>query len=164
MEQANYFQVKVLWKKDRKGILSSPDLQSKIDVATPPDFPKGIAGVWSPEHLMIAAVNSCLMTTFLAIAENSKFEFINFESNASGKLEKVDGKYMITEITLSPIVSIANAEEKEKAERILQKAEAACIISNSIKSKIIFQTQVKILFPSEKSSFDLCVFCPHIDP
>jgi peroxiredoxin-like protein len=154
MEQANYYQVRVNWKKDRKGILSSPYLHSKIDVATPPEFPQGIAGVWSPEHLLVAAVNSCLMATFLAIAENSKFEFINFESNASGKLERVDGKFMITEITLSPVVSIANAEDKERTERILQKAEAACIISNSIRSKIIFKTQVKVLFPTEKPSFD----------
>jgi peroxiredoxin-like protein len=160
MEQANYYQVKVNWKKDRKGILSSPYLQAKIDVATPPEFPKGIPGVWSPEHLLVAAVNSCLMATFLAIAENSKFEFINFESNASGRLERVDGNYMITEITLSPIVSIADPEEKEKAERLLQKAEAACIISNSIKSKIIFKTQVKVLFPTEKPSFDFMSVVP----
>ncbi len=153
MEQANY-EVKVNWKKDRKGILCSRNLQSKIEVATPPEFPKGIAGVWSPEHLMVAAVNSCLMTTFLAVAENSKFDFINFESSANGKLEKIDGKYVISEIILSPIVSIADPEDKSKAEKVLQKAETACIISNSIKSKIIFEPQVKILFPTEKSMLD----------
>src|SRR6266487_5298425 len=106
MEQANYYQVKVNWKKDRKGILSSPYLQAKIDVATPPEFPKGIPGIWSPEHLLVAAVNSCLMTTFLAIAENSKLEFIHFECNANGKLEKIDGKYMISLIVLSPVLTI----------------------------------------------------------
>lgn len=160
MEQANYYQVKVNWKKDRKGILSSPYLQSRIDVATPPEFPKGISGVWSPEHLLVAAVNSCLMATFLAIAENSKFEFINFESNASGKLERADGKLMITEIVLSPVVSIADPEEKDRAERILQKAEAACIISNSIKSRIVFNTRIKVLFPTEKPSFDYMSVVP----
>ena len=153
MEQANYYQVKVNWKNDRKGVMSSPVLQSNIEVATPPEFPNGIAGVWSPEHLLVAAVNSCLMTTFLAIAENSKFGFINFESNASGKLEKVDGKYMISEILLSPVLSITNKTDKEKAVRILQKSEAACLISNSIKSKIIFEPQIKILLPTEKVVF-----------
>jgi peroxiredoxin-like protein len=160
MEQANYYQVRVNWKKDRKGILSSPYLQSKIDVATPPEFPKGISGVWSPEHLLVAAVNSCLMGTFLAVAENSRFEFINFESNASGRLEKIDGKYLITEITVSPIVSIADPEEKQRAEKILQKAADACIISNSIKSKIIVKSQVKVLFPTEKPSFDYMSVVP----
>ena len=153
MEQANY-EVKVNWKKDRKGILCSRHLQSKIEVATPPEFPKGIAGVWTPEHLMVAAVNSCLMTTFLAVAENSKFDFINFECSANGKLEKIEGKYVISEITLSPIVSVADAEDGAKAEKVLQKAEAACIISNSIKSRIIFEPQVRILFPTEKPMLD----------
>ena len=160
MEQAIY-EVKVNWKKDRKGILCSRALQSKIEVATPPEFPKGIAGVWSPEHLLVAAVNSCLMTAFLAIAENSKFEFINFESGANGKLEKIDGKYIISEITLSPIVSIADGEDREKAGKILQKAKEACIISNSIKSKIIFQSQIKILFPTEKPMFNFDFVPPY---
>jgi organic hydroperoxide reductase OsmC/OhrA len=35
-----------------------------------------------------AQINSCFMTTFLAIAENSKLEFVHFDSKATGKLEK----------------------------------------------------------------------------
>ena len=161
MEQSNYYQVKINWKKDRRGILSSHVLQSKIEVATPPGFAKGIAGVWSPEHLLIASVNSCLMTTFLAVAENSKFDFINYESTANGKLEKVEGRYMVTEITLCPIVSVAEEQSREKAEKLLEKAEAACIISNSIKSKIILRPQVKVLFPTEKPLFDLDTTPPY---
>jgi organic hydroperoxide reductase OsmC/OhrA len=52
--------------------MSSPELNNKIEVATPPQFPKGVQGIWSPEHLFTAPVNSCFMTTFLAIAENSR--------------------------------------------------------------------------------------------
>jgi peroxiredoxin-like protein len=137
-DNALYYEVKLDWKADRKGLVSSPVLKSNIEVATPPEFPKGIAGIWSPEHLLVAAVNSCLMTTFLAIAENSKFEFISFTSNANGKLEKVDGKYIISEIVLTPELTIKNIADKEKALKVLEKSEAACLISNSIKSKIIF--------------------------
>jgi peroxiredoxin-like protein len=137
-DNAHYYEVKLDWKSDRKGLVSSPVLTSNIEVATPPEFPKGIAGIWSPEHLLVAAVNSCLMTTFLAIAENSKFEFVNFTSNANGKLEKVDGKYLISEIVLTPELTIKSDTDKEKALRVLEKSEAACLISNSIKSKIIF--------------------------
>jgi organic hydroperoxide reductase OsmC/OhrA len=88
------------------------------------------------------------MTTFLAIAENSKFEFINFESNATGKLEKVDGKYLVSEITLNPVISISFEKDKEKALKLIEKSEAACLISNSIKSKIILNPKVKVLFES----------------
>ena len=145
MDTAHHYEVKVNWEKDRKGLMSSPVLQSSIEVATPPEFTKGIPGVWSPEHLLVAAVNSCLMTTFLAIAENSKLDFINFESNADGKLEKIDGKYMISEVVLTPVLTISHDADKEKAIRILQKSEAACLISNSVKSTIIFKPEIRVV-------------------
>jgi peroxiredoxin-like protein len=147
MNSEHYYQVEVSWQTDRKGILTSTELETAIEVVTPPQFPKGIEKIWSPEHLFVAAVNSCLMTTFLSIAENSKLEFENFTSKAIGKLEIIDGKYVISEITLMPIVT-TNNENKQKAERVLQKSEANCLISNSIKSKIIFKPIVQITINS----------------
>ncbi len=144
MENAHFYEVDVTWEEGRKGSMSSPALNNNIEVATPPEFAKGIAGIWSPEHLLVAAVNSCLMTTFLAIAENSKLNFKDFNCGASGKLEKADGKYMITEIILSPVLTIPDEHEMERAERILQKAELACLISNSVKSKVIMQPKIKV--------------------
>jgi peroxiredoxin-like protein len=144
METAHYYDVNISWESNRKGLMSSPVLNTAIEAATPPEFPKGIPGIWSPEHLLVAAANSCLMTTFLAIAENSNLPFISFDSKASGKLEKVDGKFMISEITLSPVVVMEDESQKERMERVLQKSEAACLISNSLKSKIIFQPEVRI--------------------
>jgi peroxiredoxin-like protein len=144
MENVHHYEVKVNWEADRKGLMSSPVLNTNIEVATPPEFPKGMPGIWSPEHLLVAAVNSCLMTTFLAIAENFKFDFIDFESNADGTLEKVDGKFMMSEVILSPVLTIAPDADKEKALRILEKSEAACLISNSVKAKIVFKPEIKI--------------------
>ncbi len=144
METAYHYEVKVNWESDRLGLMSSPVLNTKIEVATPPEFPKGMPGIWSPEHLLVAAVNSCLMTTFLAIAENFKFDFIHFESNAIGTLEKVDGKLMMSEVVLSPVLTIVPDADKEKAIRILEKSEAACLIANSVKATIIFKPAIKI--------------------
>ena len=57
--EAHFYNVNVNWKLDRMGILSSPELESidktysnHIEVATPPEFPKGMPGIWSPEHLL----------------------------------------------------------------------------------------------------------------
>ena len=140
----HHYKVDINWERDRKGLISSPVLQSTIEVATPPEFSKGMAGIWSPEHLLVGAVNSCLMTTFLAISENSSFSFINFESKADGKLEKIDGKFMMSEIVLTPTVTIHDEKDREKATRLLEKSETACLISNSIKSKIIFHPQIRV--------------------
>ncbi|HEY8782102.1 MAG TPA: OsmC family protein [Mucilaginibacter sp.] len=144
MSAEHLYEVEVNWAGDRLGTLYSNELTDQISVATPPQFPKGIEKIWSPEHLFTAAVNSCLMTTFLAVAEYSKLEFEHFTSKALGKLEIVEGKYMMSEITLMPVLTLAREELIEKALRILQKSEAACLISNSIKSKIIFKPEIVV--------------------
>ena len=144
----HYYNVNINWSEERKGIMCSPELNRDanmcIEVATPPEFPKGISGIWSPEHLFTAAVSSCLMTTFLAIAENSKLEFSSFNCKSKGKLEQVEGKYLITEVLLEPLVIIKNEKDRDRAERVLQKAEAACLISNSIKSKVTMVPKIII--------------------
>ncbi|PZX60859.1 OsmC family protein [Hydrotalea sandarakina] len=138
--EPHFYQVDVTWNSERKGIMCSPELNnasgSCIEVATPPDFPKGMPGIWSPEHLFTAAVSSCLMTTFLAIAENSKLTYTHFSCSSKGKLEQVDGKFMMSEVLLEPTLIIEEEKDRERAERVLQKSEAACLISNSVKSKI----------------------------
>lgn len=143
--ESHIYNVNLNWVADRIGEVSSPELLVQIDVATPPQFPNGVEGVWSPEHFFTAAVNSCFMTTFLAIAENSKLEFTDFKCFAEGKLEKQEGKYLMTEIVLRPELTIVNESDKEKAERILIKSESACLISNSIKSKVTLVTKIKVV-------------------
>ncbi|MEJ5994494.1 OsmC family protein [Pedobacter sp. Du54] len=146
--EPHYYHVDINWNTERKGTLSSPELLINggncIEVATPPEFPKGMPGIWSPEHLLTAAVNSCLMTTFLSIAENSKLEFISFSCKSKGKLEQIDGKFMISEIIMEPTVTLSDEKDREKTLRILLKSEAACLISNSVKSKITMFSNVVI--------------------
>lgn len=144
MESMHFYNTKVKWDQGRRGILTSPDLTNSITVATPPEFPKGEPNMWSPEHLYVAAANSCLMTTFLAIADNSKLDFVSFDSGASGKLEKAEGKFMITEIELKPRVVLKSEKDRERALRIIEKSEKACLISNSMKSKIILSPEIII--------------------
>ncbi len=145
----HYYNVNVKWDKERKGVMCSPELEvqsdSCIEVATPPEFPKGMPGIWSPEHLFTAAVNSCLMTTFLAIAENSKLEFSAFACKSKGKLEQVEGKMMMSEVHLEPTVTLIHEKDRDRAARILQKAEAACLITNSIKSKVTMSPVIEVV-------------------
>lgn len=142
--QAHYYNVDLEWKYDRKGEISSPELDQTIEVATPPEFPKGMPGIWSPEHLYTAAVNSCFMTTFLAIAENSKLEFKSLSCPAKGKLDKVNGKFVMSEVILEPVLVIPNEEDKEKAEKILFKAEKACLITNSLTAEVILKPLIEV--------------------
>jgi organic hydroperoxide reductase OsmC/OhrA len=145
------YNVNIAWTQDRKGMMCSPELHKStssemncIEVATPPQFSSGMPNIWSPEHLFTAAVSSCLMTTFLAISEYSKFEFIAFKCGSKGILDKVDGKFVMTEVLLFPEVFISDETQRDKALRILEKSEKACLISNSITSKVTMESKITV--------------------
>jgi len=136
-----FYETEVEWKGERGGYLRSSNLPA-LQVAAPPEF-QGLEGVWTPEHLYVAAVNLCFMTTFLAIAQNSKLEFVSFCASARGKLEKVEGVgFQITEIILRPRVVIPSPRDLDRAARILEKAEKSCLISNSIKTKVKLEPEI----------------------
>lgn len=136
MSVQHTYEVSVKWAEGRIGIMASPDLDDEIEVATPPEFPKGVPGIWSPEHLYAAAINSCFMTTFLAIAENSNLEYKSFSSKTICLLEKVEKGFQITKAEIEPQVELVNPEDQEKLIRIFEKSEKACLISNSIKTEV----------------------------
>lgn len=148
--EPHFYLVDVAWSEDRKGMMCSPELNVSansggcIEVATPPEFPKGIPGIWSPEHLFTASVSSCLMTTFLAVAENSKLDFVSFRCGSKGKLEQVDGKFRMTEVLLEPVVLVKVEKDVDRALKVLQKSEANCLISNSINAKVIMKPIVRV--------------------
>lgn len=127
------YRTSVKWTEQRKGVISSagkPDIQ----VATPPEF-KGHDGIWSPEDLFVASVNTCVMMTFLAMAERAGLAFTSYESAAEGKLELVEGKLQFTAVTLKPTVTLPANANATKAKELIEKAEANCLVSNSIKGQ-----------------------------
>lgn len=137
MSEKHTYQVDLKWKEGRVGEVSSPELDEKIECATPPEFPKGVPNIWSPEHFYAAAINSCFMTTFLAVAENSQVELESFECSTVITLERPEGKYLITQAEISPVITLANPEkDAAKALRVVEKSSANCLVTNSMKTEI----------------------------
>ncbi|MDP4116998.1 MAG: OsmC family protein, partial [Bacteroidota bacterium] len=77
-------------------------------------------------------------------AKNSSFNFLAYSSDAEGKLEKIDGRFMMSEITLKPVIKVKSESDIEKGIRLIEKAEHNCLISNSMKTKIILIPKVTI--------------------
>ena len=50
----------------------------------------------------------------------------------------------MTKIILKPTVTIKNEKDIDRAKRIVQKSEVACLISNSIKSKVTLETEIVV--------------------
>lgn len=141
MAEACFYESEVEWIGEKDFRLGGDKLPD-IAAGAPPEF-KGREGVWSPEHLFVASLNSCYALTLLAIAELSKVHLISLECKAKGKLEKVPGStQQITEIVVKPKIVLASANDLTRMPRIVEKAKENCFVSNSIKSKIIIEPQV----------------------
>jgi peroxiredoxin-like protein len=129
-----HYQVSTRWTGERRGLLTTKE-RPPLEVASPPEF-KGHPGVWTPEDLLVAAVNACTMTTFLALAGRKELKPVSYECDAAGTLEMVEGKFRFSRVVLSPRIVVAQEEEIAKARAIFHEAEAACLIANSLLTKV----------------------------
>ena len=135
------YQTTVRWTEQRKGVISCAG-KPEVEVATPPEF-KGHEGIWSPEDLFVASANVCLMTTFLAVAERAGLAFSAYESEAEGRLELVEGKFQFTAITIKPTITLKAEADADKARQLIEKAEANCLISNSMKATVTLEPVIR---------------------
>jgi organic hydroperoxide reductase OsmC/OhrA len=132
--QSFRYKAKMTWSSGRRGMLSAvgkPD----IVVGSPPEF-KGEASNWSPEEMLVGSLNTCMMLTFLTLAQARGLTPVGYESEAEGLLENVEGKYRITEVAVRPRVVVGNDAELELARKTMEGVEAQCFISNSITSRV----------------------------
>lgn len=136
------FKNDVVWKSGRRGVTSAlgkPD----VEVGSPPEF-KGEPGIWTPEDMLVSALNTCLMLTFLALADGKGLRPLAYESNAEGLLENVEGKYRFTEIAVRPSVVLKSQTDLEAAQQIMKSLEAHCFISNSITANVKLSPQFRV--------------------
>ena len=143
MSEKHTYTTAVEWTKEKRAALSSRGLPT-IEVATPPNFPGGHEGIWSPEHLYTAAAEVCLMTTFLSFAERANLDFLSYKSEADGILDKVEKSLLMTRIHIKPTITVANEADRAEALKLIERAERYCLISNSIKSEVTIEPTVVV--------------------
>jgi organic hydroperoxide reductase OsmC/OhrA len=126
-----------------EGIIESAD-RTSIKLSAPVEF-GGLPGHWTPEDLLVASVNACLMTTFLFFTKKRGFKFKSYESSVEGTIELVDMKYKFTEIKIMPKVIVKSKEDIEEAEKLLIISKKSCLISNSLKAKVILESDIEVV-------------------
>jgi peroxiredoxin-like protein len=104
-----------------------PDLET----APPLEF-DGPGDAWSPEQLLLAAVDACFVLTFRAIAAASRIEVTSLAVDAEGIVDRDDGRMRFTEIVLRPRVTLPAGEDPVRVRRALEKAERGCLVSASL--------------------------------
>jgi len=132
----------LVWDSARRGHTSAPG-KPDIEIGSPPEF-KGEAGVWAPEEMLVAALNACMMLTFVSFAQSKGLAFVAYESAAEGLLENVDGKYRIVEVSVRPDVVLRSEADIAAARTIMAEVKANCFISNSITADVKLDPQFRM--------------------
>jgi len=127
-------------ENDSNVALKADDLPQLIS-APPAEF-GGPGDQWSPEHLLVASVADCFILTFRAVARASKLEWSGIESSAVGTLDRVDRVTRFTSFTVSATLTVPAGTDIDKARRLLEKSEAACLITNSLSAETHLEADV----------------------
>ena len=107
--------------------------QESLTASASPTF-RGDGSKADPEDLLVAALSSCHMLSFLAIAAKKRFLVFSFVDDALGILENDGGKLWITRVILRPKVAID--ADAETLSHIHHLAHEACFIANSVKTNV----------------------------
>jgi organic hydroperoxide reductase OsmC/OhrA len=141
MEKEYTYRVRATSTAASSGIATSDGIQPSIAFSAPPEF-QGEEGRWTPEHLFLASVAGCFVSTFSGIAHFSKFEFLSLDVEVHGLLSREEGGWRFAQVRLLPRLKIALEEDRERAKRLLEKAEKTCLITRSINSKTILDLEL----------------------
>jgi organic hydroperoxide reductase OsmC/OhrA len=95
---------------------------------------RGDAAKADPEDMLVAALSSCHMLSFLAIAAKKRLTVTSYQDDAVGFLENEGGKLWITRVILRPRVEMD--ADPETLMQIHHMAHEACFIANSVKTEI----------------------------
>jgi peroxiredoxin-like protein len=143
MEAHHEYRVHAFGAGGRNGVVHAEGVLSSISFSAPPEF-LGEPGRWTPEHFLVAAVASCFVSTFSGIAQKSRLGFASFNLDAEGVLSNEDDIWRFMEIKLRPAVTVLKEEDRDRAIRLLEKAEKSCLIARSLQFKVTLFPAVKI--------------------
>ena len=103
-----------------------------------PEF-KGQPDRVNPEEAYVAALSTCHLLTFLAIAARKRFVVDSYTDEASGVMEKNEsGKYWVSKVTLRPKVAFGGTRQPNPQELsdLHHASHENCFIANSVRTEI----------------------------
>ena len=110
---------------------------SQVEVTAAPEY-MGDPKITNPEELLVAALSSCHMLTFLAIAAMKGLVIDKYVDHAVGMLGKnAEGKMAITRVVLKPQITFSgNTPDEATLHAMHEKAHVNCFIANSVNFEV----------------------------
>lgn len=97
----------------------------------PPQF-GGAGKQWSPEGLLCAAVASCFILSFRAVARAARLDWQKLGCKVDGTLQREGGVLRLTRLSVVATLTVDPELDFSRYRRALEQAERGCLIANSL--------------------------------
>lgn len=143
MIDSHDYRVEIVGSGEKTGFLSATaDSLPELQVGSPPEF-GGPERIWNPEHLFVASIATCLMTTFRSIAARSGVEVLDYTDEAVGHLRRdEDGLYSIINRD-PPAVESRLIRIEDRSCAASDRESGDCLISRSVRSEVILEARIR---------------------
>jgi peroxiredoxin-like protein len=142
------FEARLSWQSGGQGVASS---NHRVDLAGRPAFEVSAAPQYrgdptrlNPEELLLTAVASCQLLTYLALAPRASVNVRAYEDHAVGTLAIADKKMRMTEVVLRPRITVAPGTDTEQARVLVDKAHDGCFIANSVSCAVRIEPEIVV--------------------
>jgi len=106
-----------------------------LETAAPRQY-GGPGNQWSPECLLVGAAADCFVLTFRAVATASAFAWRDLRCEVEGVLDRIEHVTRFTQLSLAVRLVIPSGGDAERAQRLLEKAEKTCLVTNSLSAAV----------------------------
>lgn len=113
----------------------------ELSTAPPAEF-DGPGDAWSPEHLLLASVETCFLFTLRVVAQASRVPFTGVSIAAEGTVDRQEGSLRFTEIVLRARLEVPSGVDHERAARVMEKSERACLVTASLATPVRLVSEV----------------------
>jgi organic hydroperoxide reductase OsmC/OhrA len=138
----HYYQVSVESRPESKAEISSAGL-TPLSSAPTTEF-DGPGYLWSPETLLVGAVADCFVLTFKSVASSARFIWSRIHCDGEGKLDRSEHALRFTQVRLRVTLEIPADSDPARARLLLEKAEKACLVGNSLRFNPLLESEVVI--------------------
>ena len=114
-------------------------------LSAPPIEFDGPGDQWSPEDLLVASVIDCFALTFRAVAHASQVSWSSLRCYAEGSLDRVEHVSRFVTMRIGAELVLTEGGDTERGKRLLEKAEKACLITNSLDLHVELDAKVTTL-------------------
>jgi organic hydroperoxide reductase OsmC/OhrA len=100
-----------------------------------------VAGAVDPEEMLVGAINTCHMLSFLHVAREAGFVVTHYRDEAEGVMTKPDdGEMWVSKVTLHPEITYGGRQPTlAEREHMHHAAHQVCFIANSVKTEIVVE-------------------------